>query len=67
MWHVALLAFLAAGWKWQYALARFHFAAVKARHRRQEVWSTPADATQLNTNLGDAAHLEKPYVTYHVD
>jgi hypothetical protein len=54
-------------WQWQYAFARFHFAELRARYKAQDVWRIEADPSQLNTKIGDPAHLEKPYVTYHVD
>lgn len=52
---------------WEYAFARFHYDAVTAKHRDQEVFRVERDGIQLTTKLGDPESRDKIYVTYHVD
>lgn len=54
-------------WRWEFAVARFHFAGVVVRHKDQEVFRVAIDDTQSGTKIGDPASRDKIYVTYHVD
>lgn len=66
----ALLLVEAAGTtasgKWRYAFARFHYWQLDATDASGAVvWSAEADLSQALHQIGDAAHMEKPYVSFH--
>ena len=51
---------------WQYAFARFNYAELSATFKGEQVWHVDSDAAQAGLVIGDRAHIEKIYTSFHL-
>lgn len=57
----------AVGDRWEYAFARCHYWQLEARLNENLVWTASFDPGMETNQLGDQAHMNKPYNTFRVE
>ena len=54
-------------WKWQYAVARFHYNELSVSLDQEQVWSVPAKFAYFGNRRSDFSFREEVYISYRPD